>query len=157
MTKKSAGLLIFRAKEGGLEVFLVHPGGPFWAKKDTHSWSIPKGEPGENEEMLYAAIRETEEETGIKVAGDFIELEPVKQKSGKWVYAWAIKNNIDITEVKSNFFEMEWPPRSGKIKSFPEVDKAEWFEIAEAKNKIIEGQVPLLEQLETLLKLNNIK
>lgn len=150
MPKKSAGLLVFRLKERKVEVFLVHPGGPFWAKKDAHAWSIPKGELDENEEPLPAAIREMEEETGIKISGEFIELKPVKQKSGKWVHAWAIKKDIAIAETKSNSFEMEWPPRSGKMQSFPEVDKTEWFEIRIAKEKIIEGQIPLLEQLEII-------
>jgi predicted NUDIX family NTP pyrophosphohydrolase len=152
MAKKSAGLLIYRQKAKILEVLLVHPGGPFWAKKDEGAWSIPKGELNDNEDPLTAAIREMKEETGITVSGDFTELQPVKQKSGKWVQAWAIKSELNIDHIKSNEFEMEWPPGSGKKKSFPEIDKAEWFGITLAKKKIIEGQVPLIEQLQQLIK-----
>jgi predicted NUDIX family NTP pyrophosphohydrolase len=151
MAKKSAGMLVYRMANGILEVFLVHPGGPFWAKKDLGAWSIPKGEYEDGENPLDAAKREVEEETGIKVNGKFEALSPVKQKSGKIVTAWAIEANIDPSTIKSNGFEMEWPPRSGKMKEFPEVDRAAWFTIGEAINKIVEGQIPLLKELESRL------
>ena len=152
MAKKSAGLLIYRQKGNMVEVLLVHPGGPFWAKKDNGAWSIPKGELNNDEDPLAAARREMGEETGIQVSGNFIELTPVKQKSGKWVYAWALEQQLDIDNIKSNTFEMEWPPRSGRKKSFPEIDKAGWFSMADARKKIIEGQVLLINQLEEILK-----
>lgn len=148
MQKKSAGILLYRIHHNISEVLLVHPGGPFWAKKDLGVWSIPKGEfePGEN--PLDAAKREVEEETGIKVEGPFIELTPVKLKSGKLIYAWAVQGDVDIANISSNEFEMEWPPKSGKKKSFPEIDKAAWFTLPEAKNKINGGQAPLIEEWE---------
>jgi len=146
-TKKSAGILLYRFHTSGTEVLLVHPGGPYWAKKDLGAWSIPKGEFGAEENPLDAAKRELEEETGIKAEGNFIELTPVKQKSGKLVYAWALQNDIDPAAIKSNSFEMEWPPGSGKIRSFPEIDRAEWFTMNEAGNKIIDGQAPFIHEL----------
>jgi len=151
MSKKSAGIVLYRIKNRMLEVLLVHPGGPFWAKKDEHAWSIPKGEFDEGEDPLEAAKREVQEETGMKVEGKFIELTPVKQKSGKMVLAWAIKGDFDPATIRSNEFEMEWPPRSGKKKKFPEVDKAEWFAIEEAEQKIVGGQIPLLKELERIV------
>ena len=155
MTKKSAGILLYRYHNNLPEVLLVHPGGPFWARKDMGAWSIPKGEfePGEN--PLDAAKRELEEETGIKAEGNFIELTPLKQKSGKLVYAWTLEKDIDPEDIKSNDFEMEWPPKSGKKKAFPEIDKAAWFNMDEARRKIIEGQSPLIDELET--KINALK
>ncbi|HKZ68120.1 MAG TPA: NUDIX domain-containing protein [Chitinophagaceae bacterium] len=150
-TKKSAGILLYRFTDNLPEVLLVHPGGPFWAKKDLGAWSIPKGEFDEDENPLDAAKREIEEETGVKVAGEFIELTPVKQKSGKVVYAWALQKDINPEHLKSNSFEIEWPPKSGKKKSFPEIDKAAWYDLDEARNKIIEGQAPLITELETKL------
>ena len=152
MPKKSAGIILYRFKKDQLEILLVHPGGPFWAKKDLGAWSIPKGEFEEGEDPLDAAKREVEEETGMKVTGKFIALTPVKQKSGKLVLAWAAKGDFDPGELKSNTFEMEWPPKSGKKKMFPEVDKAEWFDTGQATEKIVEGQIPLIKELE--LKLN---
>lgn len=151
MPKKSAGLLLFRFRNELPEIFLVHPGGPFWANKDLGAWSIPKGEFEENENPLRAAIREMKEETGIEVNGDFIELTPVKQKSGKIIFAWALQSNIAATFVSSNTFEMEWPPGSGKKQTFPEVDKATWFSVHDAKKKINEGQKRLIEELEKKL------
>ena len=151
MAKKSAGLLLFRIHNKHPEVFLVHPGGPFWAKKDDGAWSIPKGEFEDEEEPLAAAQREFEEETGIRISGEFIELDPVKQKSGKIVYAWAVEGDIDPEKIKSNEFEMEWPPKSGKMKTFPEIDKALWFNLDEAKKKIIERQAALIDALKNLL------
>src|SRR5215212_7662130 len=121
---KSAGILLFRRINKQIEFFLVHPGGPFWAKKDLGAWSIPKGEYTDGEEPLQAACREFEEETGQAVTGDFIELKPLRQKSGKIVQAWAVEGDMDADNIRSNMFEMEWPPGSGKKKSFPEVDKA---------------------------------
>ena len=151
MAKKSAGILLYRIQNKNPEVFLVHPGGPFWIKKDEGAWSIPKGEFEDDEEPLAAAIREFEEETGIKISGEFIELSPIKQKSGKAVYAWAVEGNIDPSKIKSNEFEIEWPPKSGKMRSFPEIDKAAWFKLTEAKKKILEAQSTLIRELETKL------
>jgi predicted NUDIX family NTP pyrophosphohydrolase len=150
--KLSAGLFFFRFQQSAPEFFLVHPGGPFWAKKDAGSWSIPKGEIEKDEDPLVAAIRECREETGVIAEGNFIELTPVKQKSGKLVYAWAIEADIDAAGITSNEFEMEWPPRSGVKKSFPEIDKAAWFSVKEAETKILEGQLPLIKELQALLK-----
>ena len=147
MPKKSAGLLLYRLKNASLEVLLIHPGGPFWAKKDEGAWSIPKGEFDDDESPLDAAIRETHEELGIKINGDFKELSPVKLKSGKIVYAFAVAHDFDPLKLKCNSFEMEWPPKSGKMQSFPEADKAEWFSVAVAKEKINSGQKPFLTQL----------
>jgi predicted NUDIX family NTP pyrophosphohydrolase len=151
MQKKSAGILLYRFYNNLPELLLVHPGGPFWAKKDLGAWSIPKGEFNETENPLDAAKREVEEETGIKVSGEFIELTPVKQKRGKLIYAWAVQGNFDEAEIKSNTFEIEWPPKSGKKQSFPEVDKAGWFTMEEAKRKVIRGQTPLIEELRAKL------
>jgi len=147
MAKTSAGILLFRIRGKELEVLLVHPGGPFWKSKDEGSWTIPKGEPQPSEELLAAAIREFGEETGFSPDGDFIPLTPVKQKSGKFVYSWAIEGNLEIESIKSNFFEIEWPPHSGKKKEFPEIDKAGWFTISEGTKKINAAQAALLTEL----------
>jgi len=147
MAKESAGLLLYRQKNGAIEVFLVHPGGPFWAKKDEGAWSIPKGELAPGEEPLAAAIREFAEETGTTLAGDFRALPPCKQPGGKLVRAWAIAGDIDPTSLKSDTFEMEWPPRSGKRQSFPEVDRGQWFALDEARKRINKGQVALVDAL----------
>ena len=151
MPKKSAGILLFREVSGRLEVLLVHPGGPFWAKKDDGAWSIPKGEFDENEVALAAAMRELEEETGLRPPGDAIPLEPLKQPSGKVVYAWAIRGDADPAAIKSNTFSMEWPPNSGELHDFPEIDRAQWFTIKEAKRKILTGQAGFLDQLQAKL------
>ena len=151
MPKKSAGLLLYRFQKQQLQVMLVHPGGPFWTKKDAGAWSIPKGEFDDIEEPLKAAIRETKEETGITVSGSFIELTVVKQKSGKLIYAWALQSDTDTSKIVSNTFDIEWPPKSGKLKSFPEIDKAQWFNLDEALVKIVVGQAPLLPELQTKL------
>jgi predicted NUDIX family NTP pyrophosphohydrolase len=151
MAKKSAGILAYRFKGKALEFFLVHPGGPFFQKKDEGAWSIPKGE-FEDEAPLDAAIREFEEETGIKLSGDFLPLTPIKQKSGKLVYAWAIEADIDCSNVKSNTFQMEWPPKSGKMKEFPEVDKCEWFDTKTARTRINIAQFAFIEELASKLK-----
>ncbi len=151
MPKKSAGLLLYRTRNGYPEVFLVHPGGPFWSKKDMGAWSIPKGEFESTEDPLIAAVREVEEETGLKVDGPFTPLSPVRQKSGKIIYAWATRADVNETQIVSNHFEMEWPPRSGLKKSFPEVDRAAWFTLEAAGKKMVEGQVALLSELLGLL------
>jgi predicted NUDIX family NTP pyrophosphohydrolase len=151
MAKQSAGVLLYRMPNNELQVFLVHPGGPYFVKKDDGAWSIPKGEFTDDEDPQVAARREFEEETGQPVTGNFIKLSPIKQKSGKTVYAWAVEGDIDHTQIISNLFEMEWPPRSGKKASFPEIDRAGWFDIETAKTKIIPGQAALLDELITLL------
>jgi predicted NUDIX family NTP pyrophosphohydrolase len=152
MPKQSAGLLIFRGGAGTLEVLLVHPGGPFWSRKDAGAWSIPKGEFGDDEAPLEAAQREFEEETGQSVAGEFIPLQPVRQPSGKIVHAWAVRADFDPEQLRSNTFTMEWPPRSGQFRDFPEVDRATWFGLDEARAKIQPGQIPLLDQLRDRLQ-----
>ena len=150
--RQSAGLLLYRKKTNGPEVFLVHMGGPFWAKKDKGAWTIPKGVPEAGEDLLTTANREFQEETGAVVTGRFIELEPVKQKGGKTVYAWAVESDCDPATFKCNAFTLEWPPKSGQYREFPEADKAAWFLMDEAKEKIISGQVKLLEELVEKLK-----
>ena len=147
MASKSAGILLYRIKDKELEVLLVHPGGPFWKNKDDGSWSIPKGEFDESEKPLDAALREMKEEVGLELKGNFIELTPVKQKSGKLVYAWALEYDFDPSNIKSNTFEIEWPPKSGKKKEFPEIDKAVWFDVKSAAKKIIGAQVSLIDEL----------
>lgn len=147
MSKKSAGLMLFRQGGQGLEVFLVHPGGPFWAKKDDGAWSIPKGEFSDEEDPIAAAKREFEEETGSQPAGEFIPLKPLKQPGGKLVYAWAVRSDFDLASLKSNMFSLEWPPRSGRTQEFPEVDRAAWFGVESARRKILKGQVGFLNQI----------
>jgi len=149
--KTSAGILLYRALDDGLEVFLVHPGGPYWEKKDDGAWSVPKGEFEAGEDPSEAAKREFREETGSDITGEFIELSPLKQPSGKIVYVWAVEGNIDATSIKSNMFTMEWPPRSGKEQAFPEVDKGGWFTISQAQEKLLVGQRGFLEQLQKYL------
>lgn len=151
MPKTSAGILFYRFQKNKLQVLLVHPGGPYWVKKDKGAWTIPKGEAVAGEKLLEAAIRETEEETGVKVQGKFIELTSLRQISGKIIYAWALQSDFNATAIKSNTFEMEWPPKSGKKKLFPEIDKAAWFDTEEAKDKIIADQVPFIIELENTL------
>lgn len=152
MSKRSAGLLVYRLKENATEVFLVHPGGPFWKNKDEGAWSIPKGEYGEDEDPLEAARREFTEETGFGISGNFRKLSPVKQKGGKEILAWAVEADFDSENIISNTFEMEWPPRSGKMQAFPEIDRAGWFSIVEARGKINPGQLGLLEELKEISK-----
>jgi predicted NUDIX family NTP pyrophosphohydrolase len=147
MSKKSAGLLLFRRKDNGIEVLLAHPGGPFWVKKDEGAWSIPKGEFADGEEPLAAAKREFEEEMGVPAEGEVIPLEPLKQPGGKVVYAWALSQDFDPAALNSNMFSMEWPPKSGKQQQFPEVDRAAWFDMASARRKILPGQAPFLDRL----------
>jgi predicted NUDIX family NTP pyrophosphohydrolase len=153
MPKKSAGLLLYRNTPHGVEVFLVHPGGPFWAKKDDGAWSVPKGEFAEDEDTLPAAKREFLEETGFTIDGTFEPLAPVKQPGGKMVYAWCLEADVDASATRSNTFSLEWPPRSGKFREFPEVDRAAWFDLTRARRKILKGQVPLLDQLTAKIRL----
>ena len=152
MTKKSAGLLMYRSRQGKLEVFLVHPGGPFWANKDAEAWSIPKGEYKDDEDPLEAARREFREETGFEAAGEITPLTPLKQPSGKTIYAWTFEGDCDAEAIRSNTFSLEWPPRSGKIQEFPEVDRAEWFHLDRAIEKITKGQRGFIEELVNMLK-----
>ena len=147
MSKKSSGLLIYRLREGGLEVFLVHPGGPFWAKKELGAWSIPKGEHEVDEDPLDAACREFTEETGFPAKGPFLPLTPLKQKSGKVIRAFACEGEVNPENLNSNSFILEWPPRSGRFQEFPEVDRAAWFPLTEAKGKIHPGQEGFLKEL----------
>jgi predicted NUDIX family NTP pyrophosphohydrolase len=151
MAKKSAGLLMYRRSHGVHEFFLVHPGGPFWTNKDLGSWSIPKGEYTPGEDPLEAGKREFEEETSFKAIGEFIPLTPRKQPSGKLITAWAFEGDCDASAIKSNSFSMEWPPRSGRQQEFPEVDRADWFPLPVAKEKIIKGQVGFLDELNQIL------
>ncbi|MCF2447267.1 NUDIX domain-containing protein [Dyadobacter sp. CY345] len=150
MAKQSAGILVYR-KDNGIEVFLVHPGGPFFAKKDAGAWSVPKGEFGQDEDPLHAAKREFKEETGHKIDGNFIPLLPIKQKGGKVVHVWAVEGEVDADAIISNTFQLAWPPRSGKIQEFPEVDKAAWLNLEVAREKINAGQISLLDQLNDLI------
>ncbi len=152
MTRRSAGLLLFREAAGVLEVFLVHPGGPYWARKDAGAWSIPKGEFSDGEDLLHAARREFEEETGMSAAGEFVPLQPVRQPSGKVIHAWTLRADVDPARVRSNTFSIEWPPRSGQRRDFPEVDRAAWCTLDEAASKIQKGQAPFLEQLRMQLR-----
>jgi len=154
--KNSAGILLHRLRGSRIEVFLVHPGGPFWAKKDAGAWSIPKGEFEASQDPLEAAKREFKEETGFAVEGNFIELTPVKQPGGKVVYAWAVMGDCEAESIKSNTFSLEWPPRSGKRKEFPEVDRAGWFTPEVAREKILKGQLNFLEELKRKIENNSV-
>jgi len=146
---RSAGLLLYRRGAGGPEVLLVHPGGPFWARRDLGAWSLPKGEYADGEEPLIAARREFEEELGSPPPdGEVVDLGEVRQKSGKVVHAWAIAGDLDAEQIHSNEFEMEWPPRSGNSQTFPEVDRAQWFGLEDAREKINPGQEALLDRLQ---------
>jgi predicted NUDIX family NTP pyrophosphohydrolase len=150
MPKKSAGLLLYRQSDKSVEVFLVHPGGPFWIRKDDGAWSIPKGEFADGEDTLEAAKREFKEETGFDVEGEFEAMLPIKQSGGKLVYAWAVQGDMDASAIRSNSFSMEWPPGSGQIQDFPEVDRGSWFDLNSAKRKILKSQLEFLEQLQAL-------
>lgn len=147
MPKRSAGLLMYRRAGETVEVLLVHPGGPFWMKKDAGAWSIPKGEYADGEEPLAAATREFQEETGLEATGPYLPLRPVRQQGGKVVHAWAFEGNCRAESLKSSTFSLEWPPRSGRHREFPEVDRAGWFGLEEAKRKILPGQIALLDDL----------
>jgi predicted NUDIX family NTP pyrophosphohydrolase len=147
MTQHSAGLLMFRRRSETIEMLLVHPGGPFWARKDDGAWSIPKGLFLEGEDALVAAKREFEEETGQRPDGAFIQLGSFKQPSGKHVHAWAVEGEFDLTSFRSNNFAMEWPPKSGRMQEFPEADRAGWFAPQDALVKITKGQRPIIAAL----------
>ena len=151
MAKTSAGLLMYRMKGRELELFLVHPGGPFWAKKDLGSWSIPKGEYADEEDPLEVARREFLEETGFEAQGEFRELTRIRQPGGKWVRAWAFEGDCDAGAVTSNTFVMQWPPKSGKTAEFPEVDRAGWFSVDLSRRKILKGQLALIDELCAML------
>ena len=148
---QSAGLLLYRGLYPGTEVFLAHPGGPFWKKKDLGSWSIPKGEVIAGESLLSTAQREFTEETGFAIAGDLMPLTPVVYKGGKQVHAWALEQDIDPEKIRSNHFELEWPPRSGRTQSFPEIDRAAWFSLNEGLKKIIPAQQSFITELAGIL------
>lgn len=150
MARRSAGILLYRHGAGGLEVLLVHPSGPFWAKRDAGAWSIPKGEYDAGEDPATAARREFREEIGIEADGELVPLGEVKQKAGKLVTAFALEGDLDVSAIRSNMVEIEWPPRSGKRLTFPEIDRAGWFRLDEARTKILAGQVPLLDRLAAL-------
>ena len=147
-SKQSAGILLYRRRSSTLEVFLVHPGGPFWKNKDAGVWTIPKGEFTNDEPALDAAVREFREEIGVTLTGPFQPLSPIRQKGGKRVYAWAAAGDLDPETIVSNTFEIEWPRKSGKNLTFPEVDRGGWFTLAEARGYINPAQIPLLEELE---------
>jgi predicted NUDIX family NTP pyrophosphohydrolase len=144
-TEVSAGILAFR-RARGLEVLLAHPGGPYWRKRDEGAWSIPKGVVV-SDDLLACARREFNEETGLIAEGEFVTLTPARQKSGKTVHAFALEADFDLSDVSSNSFDMEWPPRSGRMQSFPEVDRVAWFDLATARKKILPGQLPFIEEL----------
>jgi predicted NUDIX family NTP pyrophosphohydrolase len=152
MPKLSAGLLLFRRRrEDGPEVLLGHMGGPFWAGKEQSAWSIPKGLPLPGEDLLAAARREVKEETGLEPSGPFLPLRPIQQAGGKEVHAWAAETDCDPATLRSNHFRVEWPPRSGRWQSFPELDRVAWLTLPEARDRIVRGQVALLEQLEDVI------
>jgi predicted NUDIX family NTP pyrophosphohydrolase len=147
MASRSAGIVVYRRRPHGLEFLLVHPGGPYWVEKDAGAWSIPKGEHGEEEDPLRVARRELEEETGLRVEGDPVSLQPVRQRGGKTVTAWGFEADWDPAHLRSNSFLIEWPPRSGTMKEFPEVDRAAWLTLEQARVKLNPAQLPLLEEL----------
>jgi predicted NUDIX family NTP pyrophosphohydrolase len=153
MPKLSAGLLVYRRNDRGLEVLLVHPGGPYWAKKDDGAWSIPKGEYEPDEDPLEVALREFEEEIGKRPPDPAaaVSLGELRQRSGKIVSAWTVEGDVDVSDVQSNTFEMEWPPRSGRTREFPEVDRAAWFGLEEARRKLLPGQLGFIGRLSDLL------
>jgi predicted NUDIX family NTP pyrophosphohydrolase len=154
VAKISAGIILFRRAGGdqrGIEVLLVHPGGPFWARKDLEAWSIPKGEPDDGEDLLEAARREFEEETGGTATGRAWSLGSIKQPGGKTVHAWAVEGDFDPARLDSNTFTLEWPRESGRMREFPEVDRAEWFSVPEARRRILKGQLPLLDKVEEIV------
>jgi predicted NUDIX family NTP pyrophosphohydrolase len=149
---QSAGLLVYRQRDGRLQVLLVHPGGPFWQKRDDGAWSIPKGELGENEAGMDVARREFQEELGVPAPdGEPLALGAVRQAGGKVVHAWAVPGDLDVRRVTSNTFEVDWPPRSGKLQQFPEVDRAAWFDLDAARRKLLPAQCKFLDRLEALL------
>ena len=149
--KQSAGLLLYRRHQGAWQVFLVHPGGPFWKAKDLGAWSIPKGEFEAGEDPLEAAKREFREETGLVIEGDALALTPIKQTGGKLIHAWTLEGDCDPGAIRSNTFSIEWPPRSGKVRQFPEVDRGEWFRLDDAQERLTKGQRGFVDQLRALL------
>ena len=151
MPKRSAGILMYRQPLAAVELLLVHPGGPFWARKDWGAWSIPKGEYAEDEDPLTVAKREFEEETGARLEGNFLGLGNIVQAGRKVVTAWAVEGDCDPAHLRSNLFEMEFPPRSGRMAEFPEVDRGEWFSLGEARGRILEAQMPFLDALPALV------
>lgn len=151
MAARSAGIVLFRLTDDAILVLLVHPGGPFWSRRDLGAWSIPKGEFAADEEPEAAARREFEEELGIAPTGPLLPLGEIRQKAGKEVVGFACEGELDASAIRSNSFEMEWPPRSGRQQSFPEIDRAEWFDLATARDKIIPGQIPFIDRLEAML------
>ena len=156
MAKKiSAGIVLYRIRDQAVHVFLVHPGGPYWVRKDDGAWSIPKGEAAEGADLLTTACTEFHEETGSRLNGEPIPLQPLKQPGGKVVHAWAVRGDIDASSIRSNLFAIEWPPRSGRTQEFPEVDRAGWFDLAAARRKLLPGQRGFLDQLRNLLRLGD--
>jgi predicted NUDIX family NTP pyrophosphohydrolase len=151
MPKRSAGILLYRHAGDGIEVLLVHPGGPFWAKKDVGAWSIPKGEYADPEDALVCARREFEEETGLRPQGDAVPLGEIVQRGGKHVTAFAMEGDFDLATLRSNTFDMEWPPKSGRTQSFPEVDRAAWFSLADARSKILPAQAQFIDKLVVII------
>jgi predicted NUDIX family NTP pyrophosphohydrolase len=151
VVEHSAGILLYRRGADGLQVLLVHPGGPYWKKRDAGAWQIPKGKIDEGEQLLDAALREFEEELGVGLEGEPRALTRIRQAAGKWVDAFAIEGELDCDAIVSNLFEMEWPPRSGRMESFPEIDRARWFTLREARDKMLASQQPLLDELERML------
>jgi predicted NUDIX family NTP pyrophosphohydrolase len=149
--KTSAGILLYRVRDRAVEVFLVHPGGPYWVRKDDGAWSIPKGEAAEGVDLLKTAYTEFHEETGSPLHGRPVPLEPLKQAGGKVVHAWAVQGDIDAASIRSNTFALEWPPRSGKTEEFPEVDRGAWFDLPTARRKLLDGQRGFIDQLQDLL------
>jgi predicted NUDIX family NTP pyrophosphohydrolase len=152
MAASSAGIVLYRQAGSDILVLLVHPGGPFWVRRDLGAWSIPKGEFAADEEPEIAARREFAEELGVEVTGELRSLGEVRQKAGKRVIGFAVEGDLDVSAIRSNTFEIEWPPRSGRMQSFPEIDRAEWFDFEIANEKIIPGQRPFLERLELLCR-----
>jgi predicted NUDIX family NTP pyrophosphohydrolase len=152
--KISAGILLYRVRDDNLQVFLVHPGGPYWARKDEGAWSIPKGEAAGGTDLLTTAFSEFHEETGSHVQGRPLPLTPLKQPGGKLVHAWAVRGDIDAESIRSNTFAIEWPPRSGRTQEFPEVDRAGWFDLPTARQKLLPGQRGFLDQLRSVLRPN---
>jgi predicted NUDIX family NTP pyrophosphohydrolase len=152
MPRLNAGLLMYRIKDGAIQVLLAHPGGPYFVKKDEGAWTIPKGEPEPEKDLLVTAQREFEEETGLKPVGPFTPLKPIKQKGGKVVHAWAFEGDCDPNAITSNTFVMEWPPKSGRQVEFPEIDRVEFFDLDTARRKIKAGQDGLIDELDGILK-----
>ena len=151
MAEHSAGILLYRRAAHGLEVLLVHPGGPFWANRDAGAWQIPKGKIDEGEELLAAALREFEEELGVVLKGEPRPLTRIRQAAGKWVDSFAVEGDLDARAIVSQTFEMEWPPRSGRMQAFPEIDRAGWFDLRQARDKMLASQLPLLDELEGMV------